>query len=108
MEVVVPFQAKRQVSHAPELKILENSEEAWDTCLFGWNGTTTSIWNGVQLYGSESSSNFGKQGTADTDAEFAKVPSIKDKTEQFKQCNATEKKLMETYAYLPLFTGPAE
>ena len=82
------------------------SSGAWDTCLFGWNGTTTSIWNGVQLYGSESSSNFGKQGTADTDAEFAKVPSIKDKTEQFKQCNATEKKLMETYAYLPLFTGP--
>ncbi|MBF0912049.1 MAG: ABC transporter family substrate-binding protein, partial [Atopobiaceae bacterium] len=78
---------------------------SWDVCLFGWNGTSTSYNNGVQLYGSTSASNFGKQGSADTDAMFAKVVSTKDFDERIKLMNQAEKKIMETYSYLPVYTG---
>jgi len=78
---------------------------SWDVCLFGWTGTSTSYNNGVQLYGSTSASNFVKQGTADTDAMFAKVVSTKDFDERIKLMNQAEKKIMETYSYLPVYTG---
>ena len=78
----------------------------WDTCLFGWSGTATSIWNGGQLYGSESESNFAKCGNAEIDAEFAKVPSISDHAKQVKASNDAEKKSMATYGYLPVYSGP--
>ena len=78
---------------------------SWDVCLFGWTDTSTSYNNGVQLYGSTSASNFVKQGTADTDAMFAKVVSTKDFDERIKLMNQAEKKIMETYSYLPVYTG---
>lgn len=78
----------------------------WDTCLFGWSGTATSIWNGGQFYGSESESNFAKCGNAEIDAEFAKVPSISDHDKQVKASNDAEKKSMATYGYLPVYSGP--
>ena len=79
---------------------------SWDVCLFGWVGSATSYNNGGQLYGSESSSNFGQQGSAETDEMFAKVVSTKDFDERMKLMNEAEKKMMQTYAYLPVYTGP--
>ena len=79
----------------------------WDVCLFGWSGTPTSYNNGVQLYGSKSPSNFGHQGTAETDALFAKVVSTADFDERMKIMNEAEKKCLETYSYLPVYTGPS-
>jgi hypothetical protein len=79
----------------------------WDVCLFGWSGTPTSYNNGVQLYGSESPSNFGHQGTAETDALFAKVVSTADFDERMKIMNEAEKKCLATYSYLPVYTGPS-
>ena len=78
----------------------------WDVCLFGWVGSSTSYNNGGQLYGSESGSNFGQQGSAETDEMFAKVVSTKDFDERMKLMNEAEKKMMQTYAYLPIYTGP--
>ena len=79
----------------------------WDVCLFGWSGNAVSYNNGVQLYGSESSSNFGHQGTAETDALFAKVVSTANFDERMKIMNEAEKKCMATYSYLPVYTGPS-
>ena len=79
---------------------------SWDVCLFGWVGSSTSYNNGGQLYGSESGSNFGQQGSAETDEMFAKVVSTKDFDERMKLMNEAEKKMMQTYAYLPVYTGP--
>ena len=79
----------------------------WDVCLFGWSGNAVSYNNGVQLYGSESASNFGHQGTAETDALFAKVVSTANFDERMKIMNEAEKKCMATYSYLPIYTGPS-
>ena len=79
----------------------------WDVCLFSWSGNAVSYNNGVQLYGSESASNFGHQGTAETDALFAKVVSTANFDERMKIMNEAEKKCMATYSYLPVYTGPS-
>ena len=79
---------------------------SWDVCLFGWVGSSTSYNNGNQLYGSESGSNFGQQGSAETDEMFAKVVSTQNFDERMKLMNEAEKKMMQTYAYLPVYTGP--
>ena len=78
----------------------------WDICLFGWSSSTTYVWNAPQIYGSTSSSNFTQYGTAELDAELAKIVSIEDPTEQKKALNEAEKKALESYAFLPLFSGP--
>ncbi len=79
---------------------------SWDICLFGWVSTPTSVWNGPQIYGSDSPSNFTHLGSADLDAELAKIISIEDHTEQMKALNAAEKKALASYGFIPLYAGP--
>ena len=79
---------------------------SWDICLFGWVSTPTSVWNGPQIYGSDSPSNFTHLGSADLDAELAKIISIEDHTEQMKALNAAEKKALASYGFVPLYAGP--
>ena len=73
---------------------------SWDICLFGWVSTPTSVWNGPQIYGSDSPSNFTHLGSADLDAELAKIISIEDHTEQMKALNAAEKKALASYGFV--------
>ena len=78
----------------------------WDTVIFGWSSSVTAQWNGPQIYGSESFSNFTHMGSAELDEELGKVISIADPKEQIAALNAAEKKAMESYAFVPLYCGP--
>lgn len=79
---------------------------SWDTTLFGWSSSTSWIWNGPQIYGSDSASNFTHAGSAELDAKLAKVITISDRTEQLKEVNAAEKEALQSYAFIPVFAGP--
>lgn len=85
-------------------KVLTSGD--WDICLFGWQSSISSTWNAPQLYASDSSSNFTGTGSAELDAELSKVITVADHAEQMKAMNAVEKKCMESYAFLPLYSGP--
>lgn len=78
----------------------------WDIVLFGWQASSTYMWNMPQIYGSESASNFTHYGTPELDAEMSKIITISDRTEQMKALNAAEKKCMESYAFIPIYSGP--
>jgi peptide/nickel transport system substrate-binding protein len=64
------------------------------------------VWNGPQIYGSDSASNFTHLGSADLDAELAKIISIEDHDDQMKALNAAEKKALASYGFIPLYAGP--
>lgn len=81
------------------------SSGEWDSLLLGWQGTPTSYNNGGQLFGSESGSNFTQYGTPEIDEMMAKVPTISNHDEQIKAINEAEKLAMESYAFIPLFSG---
>ncbi|MDD5799761.1 MAG: ABC transporter family substrate-binding protein [Coriobacteriales bacterium] len=85
-------------------KTLSSGE--WDAALFAWSSSTTYMWNGVQIYGSDSASNFTHLGSADVDQKLAAVVSVSDPDQQKQQLNEAEKEAMETYGFIPLYTGP--
>jgi len=78
----------------------------WDVCLFRWVSVPAYVWNAPQLYGSTSASNFTHTGDADLDKELEKIITISDKGDQRKAFNDAEKKCMQSYAFIPLFSGP--
>lgn len=79
---------------------------SWDATLFGWSATAAWIWNGPQIYGSDSASNFTHAGSTELDEKLAKVITISDRDEQIKEFNAAEKEALESYAFIPMYAGP--
>lgn len=77
----------------------------WDATLFGWVSTATSSWNGPQIYGKDSASNFTHLGSKELDEELGKVIEIEDHDEQIKALNKAEKKAMESYGFIPVYAG---
>ena len=71
-----------------------------------WSGNQFSYMNGVQLYGSESGSNYSFVGKKSIDQGFAKVATLPKREDQVKQANKTEKEALKLYAQLPYFCGP--
>ena len=78
----------------------------WDIVLFGWQSSNTYMWNAPQIYGSTSASNFTHAGSAELDAELAKIVTVEDPAEQSKAMNEAEKKAQESYAFIPIYSGP--
>ena len=64
------------------------------------------MWNAPQIYGSTSASNFTHAGSAELDAELAKIVTVEDSAEQSKAMNEAEKKAQESYAFIPIYSGP--
>ncbi|WP_369182325.1 ABC transporter family substrate-binding protein [Streptomyces sp. Y1] len=60
-----------------------------------------------QFYCSDSSSNIVSIGSPDLDKEIHAVAAIADPDQQTTQANAVERKALEQYGYLPLFSGPS-
>lgn len=77
----------------------------WDATLFGWVSTATSSWNGPQIYGKDSASNFTHLGSKELDEELGKVIEIEDHDEQIKALNKAEKKALESYGFIPVYAG---
>ncbi|WP_249113821.1 ABC transporter substrate-binding protein [Atopobium sp. oral taxon 416] len=78
----------------------------WDIVLFGWVASNTYLWNAPQIYGSTSASNFTHAGSEELDEELSKIITIEDHAEQCKALNEVEKKCQQSYAFIPIFSGP--
>ena len=77
----------------------------WDTVMFAWSASSASYNNGGQIYGSTSSSNFTHLGSEELDEKFAAVCGISDHTEQMKAMNEAEKEALQSYGFIPVFSG---